>query len=217
MSPAHDNRFAVRALLVALVLVLALLLVASARAGNAPDPRLDAVATEIAGHPVNVHCEAEPAAWAEIVAVAFPGAPFSPDRLQGFAYYGGPVVYLSPANCLTLRAELKAELPAGLLRFTGEALMTLLHESVHARGVVDERETDCIALGLLRHYATNLLLIPARVYVSKRVSRVKRVKVKGRWVRRTIRVRVRVLVPNPRLANLIAGVVAIRDCAGVTP
>lgn len=217
MTAARDTRLGRRALLVALVLVLALLLVASARAGNAPDLRLDAAATEIAGHPVSVHCEAEPAAWAEIVAANFPGTPFSPDRLQGFAPYGGSVVYLSPANCLTLRAELKAEPPAGLLRFTGEALMTLLHESIHARGVVDEHSTDCAALGLLRHYAVNLLLIPERVYVSKLVPRVKRVKVKGRWVRRTVRVRVRVLVPNPRLTNLIADVVAIRNCAGVTP
>ncbi len=47
------------------------------------------------------------------------------DRLQGFARVGSSTVYLSPANCLTLRAELKAELPAGLLRFTGEALVEL--------------------------------------------------------------------------------------------
>lgn len=209
--PTHTHR--TRALVLALVLALAFVLVASARAGNVPDPRLDAAATEIAGHPATVYCETEPAAWAEIVAANFPGAPFSPDRLQGFAPYGGSVVYLSPANCLTLRAELKAAFPVGFLRSTGEALMTLLHESIHARGVVDEQATDCAALGLLRHYAINLLRIPERVYVSKLVARVKRVRVNGRWVRRTVRVRVRVLVPNPRLTNLIASVVAIRDCA----
>lgn len=45
----------------------------------------------------------------------------------------------------------------------------------------------------------SLLRVPERVSRIKIVTRYKRVRVDGRWVRRRVKVRVRVLVPNPRL------------------
>jgi hypothetical protein len=85
------------------------------------------------------------------------------------------------------------------MRSIGASLLTLLHEAAHARGVVNEGEADCLALGLVRQYAISLLGVPERVSRIRIVTRYKLVRVDGRWVRRRVKARVRVLVPNPAL------------------
>ena len=50
-----------------LMVALGLVLVSSALAANVPDPRLDAIAAKLAGHPVVVNCKSDDAAWADLV------------------------------------------------------------------------------------------------------------------------------------------------------
>jgi hypothetical protein len=70
----------------------------------------------------------------------------------------------------------------------------------------------------------SLLAIPERISVTTTALKWKRVKVGGKWVRRRVRVRIRVLVANPRLAQLVSEAEAVRraapyaiDCSTVTP
>jgi hypothetical protein len=229
MTPTHAPRrgnfgaHRSRTLLVVVVaLSLALALVASARAGNTPDPRLDAVATEIAAHPVNVWCETDSAEWARTVSLVF-GPDIDPIYVRGYTFVTNATVNLAPIVCLTLLWELSGRQgtpPPYLPR--GVALLTLIHEAVHQRGVRDEGIADCIAIKLVPRYATTLFGIPATVAKWKYVSRSKRVRVNGRLERRRVRVRIRVIVPNPQHVSVVRDAENARfasphyrDCAGI--
>jgi hypothetical protein len=176
--------------------LIAALAVSTATAANAPDRRLDAAATEIARHPVFVWCETDEAAWGHLVQ----GAP----RVDpgGFTAAGQPIIWLSPSVCSTLRRALHKGPPPARPLPLGEALFYFLHQALHQRGEADDTKADCGALTLVPEYAVVLLGIPKRVYVTK-TTWTRRVRVHGRWIKKRIRVAIRVRAPNPKLAQVI--------------
>lgn len=130
-----------------------------ARAANYGDPRLDVVATAVAGHPVQVSCSANSHDWA-----------LTEDQghltveADGFTFVGGqPVIYLAPRICDTLEA-LENGAPAVQVGpyWASLAIKTILHESTHQSGVTDERTTDCQALALMPSWLPKFG-IPAKV------------------------------------------------------
>jgi hypothetical protein len=176
-----------------------------ALAADAPDSRLDATATEIAGHSLTVACETDEAAWSALLA-SVGDTPPDGEYVRGFTAPGS-VVHLSPAVCLSLRFGLHDAAPASSEIAPGVALEVLLFESLRQRttnlGVGQEAVLECQAVGLVRAYGTKLLKIPAKVAETKTVYRWKRVLVHGKWVRKRVAFRVRVLVANPALASLV--------------
>lgn len=199
-------------------------LVSTAQAGNVPDPRLDAVAAEIAGHPVNVWCETDSAEWSRMVSAVF-GPTVDPIYVRGYTLYSSTTVNVAPIVCATLLWEIggrQGTPPPYLPR--GVALLTLVHESVHQRGVTDEGIADCIAIKLLPRFVGTLYGIPAKVAQRKYVYRWKRVRVKGKLVSRRVRVPIRVVVPNPKYTLVVQEAESarraspyFRDCTGITP
>lgn len=173
-----------RYIIAALFVVLALVLASGAHAQNVPDPRLDAAASSIAGHPVTVWCELDWASWLQM-------SQGQPDA-QGFTRIGTPVVYVDPEVCVELHALLNGE-DVGTY-FAAEGLLTLAHESVHQRGITSESVADCTALTLVKSLAVKTFGIAAKVRQTYSV----RVKRKGRFVR----VRKHRLVTNPWLTRL---------------
>lgn len=188
--------------IVVLAGLVLLLTVSAANAENAPDLRLDSTASEVGGHAVSVWCEADDINWMQLVRNAFQDETMDASRVRGFNVRDSTVVYLSPSVCLTLRSGLKDAPPNGEFLDRGTALFVFLFEalrqSVPDMGVSREAELSCRSVMLVPHYATTLLGIPTRITVTKTVSR--RVRVKGRWVTR--RVRVRRLGANPLLAQI---------------
>jgi hypothetical protein len=167
--------------------------VSAAPAANAPDRRLDAAASEVARHPVFVWCETDEAAWAVLVRGS---------AVERFTVAGQPIIWLSPPVCLALRRALDHKPPEQGGFPLGQALFGLLHEALHQRGEADDTKADCGALALVPEYAVALLGISQRVYVTKTVW-TRRVRVGGRWIKKRIRVLIRVRVPNPKLAQVI--------------
>lgn len=186
------------------IILAALALAAPAAAVNLPDPRLDQVATAVAGHPVTAWCETDDIAWNDMFAAYGDRG----ELVQGFTFIGTPVIYLSPKVCLTLRAAIYyGYREAGLYWFSG-ALLTLVHESVHQRGIPDEGVTDCTALSLLPSVATLFWGFHAKrtVRVAVPTWKVVKRKVRGVWVRvpvRTVKVVTR-KVADPDLPRLVA-------------
>lgn len=166
--------------LLVLVVILLALVSGTARAQNVPDPRLDAAASSIAGHPVTVWCELDWSAWLQM-------SQGQPDA-QGFTRIGTPIVYVDPEVCVELHALLNGE-DVGAY-FAAEGLLTLAHESVHQRGITSESAADCTALSLVKSLAVKDLNVPAKVRQTY-LRRVRR-----RWVRKHR------LVTNPWLSRL---------------
>lgn len=128
---------------VLLVAVALLVFAADARAANWPDPALDAAATKVAGHPVQVWCEASEGDWihnGDSIGVDF-------GTVQGFTLPSqSTVIYVTPQICRTLHALLRVG-PNEVGNYWGSiAVHVLVHEAEHQAGHVDEGETDCAAL-----------------------------------------------------------------------
>src|SRR2546423_14280329 len=70
----------------------------TASAWNAGTTKLAAVATYVAGHPVSVWCETDPAAWMEML-----GSSPEMANVLGFTYLDEPTVYVNPTDCRILR------------------------------------------------------------------------------------------------------------------
>lgn len=163
---------------------------------NTPDPRLDQIATAIAGHPVTVYCENDPAAWA---AGGSPGAwgytwpphwnGILPPALQN-------VVWVHPIVCATLHSLMDNH--DGTQPYDAAlAIHILVHESFHQRdGVYGdctqtdkscEGRADCGALAYDETAETTLFGFPATVttteVVTNTVYRYVRRKVRGHWRR----------------------------------
>ena len=119
-----------------LTALAALALCAPAR--GATQGELDAVASRIAGAPVRVACAqtyADYEAWNGM-------GPFFARVFLGYTDLREPVVYLSPRACLPLLAGWADP-------DFGRGVLVLTHESVHQRGVANERWTECTALPLV--------------------------------------------------------------------
>lgn len=170
---------------------------AASTAGNWQDSRLDAAASSIAGHPVNVWCEMSWGDW--IHAGDYAGQDFG--VVLGFTYLDSPTIYISPAQCDTLHALLNNEFVGSY--HASLALLTLAHESVHQRGIADESVTECTALPLVPGLAEDYFGFPATIQQTKIVSYTKTVvrRIKGQRVVIKIRAQkaVKVTVPDPWL------------------
>ncbi len=170
------------------------------RAANMPSPALDAAASAIAGKPVSVHCENDTAQWAAMVVAT--GSKFDPTFVSGFTYFLTPIIYLNPRSCSVVSA------PQGKSVYElAYGFATLAHESVHQAGIVNETDTDCIALTLVRP-----LLLTLGIPASVRVSRLVQVRVRlrtGLLVRRSVWRSY--AVSNPLLAQVQAAAVALHE------
>lgn len=186
------RRFAIQTtFLAAAIFAVLTLMIASARAANNPSPVLDAAASYVAGHPVSVWCETSWSDW--LTMTANNGV----SEAGGFTRAETPVVYLAPDVCEELHALVGKEDVGSF--FAADAILTLTHESVHQRGVMDEAVTDCTALGMVSQMATTFFSIPKTVvqqYVKLAYKRVagKRVRVSSIGTR---------YVANPFLARLV--------------
>lgn len=172
-----------------LAIVVTLLALVAGRAYAAyQEPGLNVAASAVAGHAVIVSCAATDAEWAQFETV--PGFPFEVD---GFTYASKDnVIYLSPRVCQTLTA-LEDPIKRNDVGpyWAALAIKSLVHESVHQRGVLDEGVTDCTAVTLVSEVAVRSFGYPAtsKVYVYT--------KTKAGTYRRTSKT-----VPNPVLARL---------------
>ena len=192
----------------------------AALAENVPHPKLDEIASEVAGPGKTVWCENDEAAWH--------ATPHWQPGLAGFVVFwsrdGGQswtpesVAHLAPAACLPLHAALAGGYEAVPLAQLAVAILVLVHESVHLFGVRDEGATDCEALRRIEDVAVRHFGVPPTISITdtvyrtvtrhKYVYRWKRVPrsrmVNGERVRVLSRVRVRVRVPhNQRVAEQI--------------
>lgn len=140
----------------------------------APDPpgTINAIASAVAGKPAIALCTFDAEAWdTQVQAATFNQRRGS--TVAGYAFTGGSTAYLGPQTCYALYEALTYGPVWAGPGPLGFALLTLLHEAVHLRGVRDEGETDCIALGLVRAYTDE---------VGVRATVVVPVNVKGRYV-----------------------------------
>jgi len=176
----------------------------NATAADNPDPRLDAVASAIAGHPVHVWCEGDYAEW-HSAAIGWTTPPEF-----------GNVVHIHPWACNGLHQILDGAEPnttALPLMLAADSIHVLTHESVHQRGgqyadcygwyggdpndASCEGRTDCEALALDR--ATALALgVPATAPQQALRYKTVRRKAHGRW--RRVRVAYLVWVSTPNWA-----------------
>lgn len=186
--------------------VIALAIPATGAAENLAHPTLDAVATAVAGKPVSVYCETDWFVWIK----AFESVGENGGNVNGFTNLETPIVFVSPRQCETLHAMLEGW-DVGAY-YASSALLTLVHEAVHQRGITDEGVTDCTAIPLVQGIATNSFKIPATVSQTYLVPVSKQVvfRVNGKRVVKTVTTqakRTRV-VANPWLTELAAEVLA---------
>ena len=169
------------------ILALALVCVPPALGGNAPNSRLDSIASAIANRPMTVWCETSELDW---------DVSYDQWGTYGFFVPRYPdAVYLSPSACKPLQIALSngrfGYVDAGLHPLA-IGLLTLVHESVHAAGVSDEALTECHAVRLLPSYAGQF--VPKTYSATKLFKRGKRI------VRRQIR------YSNPDFSKLLSWV-----------
>jgi hypothetical protein len=174
--------------LVALAAVTCLALFTAGTASATPiaHPRLDAIASKYAGRPIVVSCEQSNYDWDVryrlygIAGVYFPSQPQN--------------VFLSPETCVPLLIALQNGGVTGLkdagLRPVALGLLVLLHESFHARGYVNEAQTEACAMRFLPEGLADFGIGTTKTVAVKRVKyQVHRRKVGKRMFRwRTSRV-----------------------------
>jgi hypothetical protein len=109
------------------------------------DPALSAAGTALAGKPLTVRCWSR-SEWSVAVSreVAASGRNIA-GQVLGFAHVGGRSISLAPRVCARLRALEGGAQPDDLLT-SAAALVTIAHESWHARGVANEAVTECRAI-----------------------------------------------------------------------
>lgn len=189
-----------------IVTLAAFALAAPAAAGNAPHPTLDQIATETAGKPVTAWCETSYTDWHSAVSVVSGGRVIGA-QYGGFTFFSRPVIYLSPDVCGALRLALIVGYRDVGIVYLSEAVLTLLHEGVHQRGVTDEGVTDCTALPLVVPTMEKFFGLTPTVQVqqTKTVRASFRRKIAGKWrvFRYTNTIVETVTVPNPDHARAL--------------
>jgi len=98
--------------------------------------RLSPRASAIVGKPVRVFCTADSGLWADF---AIGGGGYAGTR--GRAYFDRGEMYLAPWECQPLERWVRGK-PVPLRDFT-DGLHTLIHESIHLRGIDDEDAAEC--------------------------------------------------------------------------
>ena len=138
-------------LLAVLVVVVVPAAAAAAPSGFRETSRLQPIASAVSPGAI-VYCSRSEDLWRTDVSERFPGAP-SWSRVG--AYYVGSEVFLSPFACRALEGWLRGK-NVPTLQYLAVYSLTLVHELMHARGIVSERAADCAALkvlpGVLRTY-----------------------------------------------------------------
>lgn len=127
-----------RAILVALT---AMLLAPAASADHLPgfreSVRLSPRASAIVGKPVRVYCTGDRELWAS-TSINDGGTA----RDRGIASIDHGEMFLAPWVCQSLERWLRGK-PVPLKDFAADGLGTLIHESLHLRGIDDEHEAEC--------------------------------------------------------------------------
>lgn len=115
--------------------------VAAAPDGFRDSVRLSPIAAEIAGKPAAVYCARSFTAWDGLI------RPLGgdPAKVPGYVPPSDDVAYLNTTTCQRLEGWLRGKNIPKLEQF-GWSVLTLVHESMHMRGLDDEGETDCAAL-----------------------------------------------------------------------
>jgi hypothetical protein len=103
-----------------------------------PSPRLAPAASFVAGKPVVVLCAASDADWTKYL------HGLGATDANGATVPGSSETRLSAIVCRYLAWRLGGKTPS--LFPLAAAVETLTHESIHARGEVDEGKTDCAAM-----------------------------------------------------------------------
>lgn len=128
------------------VLVAVVVLAAAFTAAAQADPPagfyesrlLEPAASFVAGKPVKVWCATSQYDWLRFLTAT------GRTEANGSAVPGSAELKLSPVVCQNLRLKLaRKAVRAAVL---GPSLLTLVHESIHDRGTVDEGQTDCNAV-----------------------------------------------------------------------
>lgn len=144
------------------MVLLAVSLVSAASA--APDGfresvRLSPIAQALSVPEAKVYCALTPASWRD----AHPGnerwAAIWSTR-NGEVDMDARVAYLAPWTCQPLERWKRGKIVK--LADVGKAMLTLGHESVHLRGILDENTAECTALRELRSVARNHFGIKAK-------------------------------------------------------
>ena len=171
-------------LLAATIAALAVAATASAASATLQhDPRLDAVATDVAGFPLTVYGEDDPAAWAQ------ESAGMSVVDPTGFTRIDQPVVYLAPPMWSALE---QVETTGVQLPFSLDvpfAILTIVHEAEHQRmRSTDEGRVNACAIAAFPSVLSRDFGIPATVTTTRRrvVYSRRRVRVHGRYVTRRV-------------------------------
>lgn len=182
--------------LISAVVVLALSCAGTAVSANNPNPRLDAAASFVAGHPVTVWCETSWASWLQMTGGVSDASGFTNPSQSS-------VVYVDPQVCLTFEMILagsNVEDVGG--SYTSQALLTLAHEAEHQKGLTDEGQTDCAALPLVPTLATQFFGVPKTI--TQTVTAYRTISVRVGKAKRRIRESYTktVSAPNPYVTQL---------------
>lgn len=137
--------------LLPIVVVAAVLSAAGAAApdGFRESARLTPIAQALSVPDAKVYCALTVVGWRDSLKVTHPTLEWS--AVQGYTRISEHATYLAPWVCQPLERWKRGKtVPLDKL---GAALLTLTHESIHLRGVTDERVTECTALRELRAVA----------------------------------------------------------------
>ena len=131
------------ALAAAVLALVAATAAAPARADHLPgfreSVRLSPRASMIVGKPVRVYCTSDRELWADTAIREIRGGGQAGAR--GFASVARGEAYLAPWVCQSLERWVRGK-PVPLADFA-EGLHTLIHESLHLRGIDDETAAEC--------------------------------------------------------------------------
>jgi hypothetical protein len=137
--------------------IAALVLAGTATAGNWSDSRLNTAATAVAGHPINVWCEASWSDWVHT------GDEFGTDfgLVWGLTAPTTTTVFVNPDVCFSLHLLLSGA-DVGTVN-AAQALLTLAHEASHQAGYWEEADAECHALTKTEDLAVGYFNIRAMV------------------------------------------------------
>lgn len=125
-------------------MLVALAMLAPPPEGFRESVRLTPIAAALAGKPVAVHCATTDAAWAALLKPY--DYPADVDAITIFSY---DTSYLSPVTCRRLEGWLRGK-NAPTAAQLGIVVLSLTHEAMHLRGILDERGAECGAMARLR-------------------------------------------------------------------
>jgi hypothetical protein len=136
------------------------------------EPRFSRIASDLAGHPVEVRCWST-SDWPRLLReeTAYTGGRIDAATL-GFAGIDGNRENLSPGVCANLVAlAYGTRRPQSVDReyLLAAAVVTLSHEPQHSRGIADEAQAECYAIQLSRSTAERLGAPPAYAASLQRV------------------------------------------------